>query len=155
MKKSNSVLLALVIAFTMTACSSGTTVSPEPINLTGLYKGTFTNTDENSTGTITLNIAESIDGTTVSGNIIFESDDTNCLSNGPITGTISGFSLALTADQINSNESGSTVSTGTLSAQLTQSNNGNNLDGTYVTANTVGLVCSNQSGSGTMNLVRS
>ena len=126
MKKSNSLLLALVIAFTMAACSSGTTVSPEPINFTGLYKGTFNNVDQNSTGTITLNIAESIDGTTVSGNIIFESEDRNCLSNGSITGTISGFALALTAEQVNSNESGSTVNTGTLSAQLTQSNNGNN-----------------------------
>ncbi len=150
MKKINPLLIAFVVA--LTACSSGTTVSPIPISFTGVYVGTFNNTPDTQSGTITLNIAENADGTEVSGNMIFDSERENCLVNAVISSSsISGFSISITADQSESNRSGSTVTEGSINMQMTQSNNGNNLDGTYVTS---GNQCSNPTGSGVVNLVR-
>ena len=152
MKRLISLITALVLTSTLIGCSSGTTVSAIPVSLTGIFTGTFTNTPDTQSGTITLNLAESVDGTTVSGNIIFDSEKENCLINAVISdGIISGFSVTLNADQSTTSRSGSTTTSGTINIQLTQSNNGNNLDGTYVTS---GQNCSNSTGSGTMSLSR-
>lgn len=152
MKKTNSVLIAFVAAIALTACSSGTTVSPTPISFTGVYIGTFKNTPDTQSGTLTLNIAESADGTQVTGNMIFDSEREACLVNAVISSSsISGFSISITANQSESNSSGSTVTTGSINMQMTQGNNGNSLDGTYVTS---GNQCSNSTGSGVVNLVR-
>ncbi|MEO0367701.1 MAG: hypothetical protein AAF197_02830 [Pseudomonadota bacterium] len=143
-------LLVVLLTLFLTACSSGTTVAPIPFNLTGLWVGTFENTPGTQMGSVTFNLAQATDTTVVTGNFIFESDIENCLANGVITdGTVTGFSVSISA----------TISSSTADAddtwnlQLTQSNNGSSLDGTYVT--TGGNICSNSTGSGTISLTRS
>ena len=132
----------------LSACSSGTTVSPIPVSITGLYTGTFENASGTLNGTATFNLVQGTDGTSVSGNAIFDSEDANCLVNGTITsGTINGFSITLEVSQA----SAATNTSGSVNVQLTQSNNGNNLDGTYVSNSSN---CSSESGSGTISLTR-
>jgi len=145
-------LLILAFAASLVACSSGTTTSPTPSNYTGVFSGSFTNTPDTQSGSMTLNIAENIDGTAVNGNMIFDSERENCLVNATISeSTINGFSITIIADQSTSSRSGSSTTDGSINIQLTQSNSGNNLDGTYVTT---GNQCSNSTGSGVLSLVR-
>ncbi len=193
-----NLLFVLSIAMLAAGCSSGTTVADLPSNVTNSFRGTFSNTPGSQSGTVIIDIQD-VDGT-VTGNIIFESDDDNCLRNSSVSGTSTGFNLNLTADQEgqrsqvtiterepndeNGNEGalvselvflttttnqGTFVTTlgngniitrvvaapedtsGTLNMQLTITNSGNTISGTYTTT---GNVCSNSTGSGTMRLNR-
>lgn len=141
-----NIFLALAVALLTSACSSGTTVADLPANVTGRYLGTFQNTPDTQSGTIALTIAEA-DGGVVTGNIIFESDGDNCLGNNVVTGTSTGFQLALTSPQEGEGEDAA----GVLNMQFTISNSGNNLGGSYVVT---GETCSDGTGSGLMTLRR-
>lgn len=81
----------------MVGCSSGTTVSDLPSNVTSRFVGTFVNTPNTQNGTVTLDLSE-INGS-VSGNAIFESSGGNCLKNATVSGTNTGFNMALEAAQ--------------------------------------------------------
>lgn len=200
-----NLLFVLSIAILTAGCSSGTTVADLPSNVTNAFRGTFQNNPGTQSGGVTLDIQD-VNGT-VSGNIIFASDEDNCLRNSTVTGSSTGFNLSLSADQTAQRFSvtitergpdevtgegdnqttspgpliseitflttggvqGTVVTTlgngnvvtretsapeqtdGTLNMQLTISNNGNSLSGTYTTT---GNVCSNNSGAGTMSFSR-
>lgn len=183
-----NIFLILLVASLVTACSSGTTVSPLPANVTQLFQGTFQNNPGTESGTVTLNIQEDASGV-ISGTITFNASPNPCLRNSTVAGNSNGFNLSFTADQTrdvftivttvsNSNgvvsESTRTSSNGTpgtvttttggqttavvttvasaagvLNATIAISNNGSTLSGTYFVD---GEACSNQTGSGTMNL---
>ena len=188
-----NILLVLLAASLVTACSSGTTVSPSPSNVTQLFQGTFQNNPGTESGTVTLNIVDDGNGG-ITGNISFSASPNPCLRNGTVTGDTSGFNInfvvnqdrtvftiTTTVTEINSDgttgdvtttirtASSGTVGTvmtttstetrqvitasqdltGDLNAQIAISNNGSTLSGTYVVS---GNACSNQTGTGTMNL---
>lgn len=156
-----NIALSLIFLFSLAACSSGTTVADTPFNITGLYNGVFENTAGTEMGTITLNIIEDETSGIISGNIIFEVEDSQqtCFVNGSISGTTSAFSVILTANQsfevTVTTVSGTVVSTtefdGTIDYILSQSNDGRNLSGTYITT---GNICSNFTGAGTVGFTR-
>lgn len=128
--------LMFVMTLFLTACSSGNTVSDEPINLTGNYFGEFENQEGNDEGTVILDLVEDTDGN-FSG--IAQFIDSGCLLNGTVTsGFTSGFNVSLVIDQ----EGGS------ITLQLVSDNAGN-LNGTYITS---GETCSNESGTGSISL---
>ena len=94
-----NIVLALIAVLLVSACSSGSTATELPQNVTSLFRGTYQNTPGTQTGTITLDIVENVAGA-VTGNIIFvATGNNNCLTNAPVTGTSSGFNLSLTGDQ--------------------------------------------------------
>jgi len=133
--------IALIVALTffLAACSSGTTVSDNPINLTGLFTGTYESQNGEDRGEITINLAQPQDATTLSGTVSVQPDTFECLSNGAISmGSISGFSVTITAD----------LALGDATFQLTF-DNANTLTGTYIANG-----CSNATGSGTVTLTR-
>jgi len=133
--------IALIVALTffLAACSSGTTVSDNPINLTGLFTGTYESQNGEDRGEITINLAQPQDATTLSGTVSVQPDTFECLSNGAIsTGSISGFSVTITAG----------LALGDATFQLTF-DNANTLTGTYIANG-----CSNATGSGTVTLTR-
>lgn len=130
--------LAVALACFIAACSSGTTVSDAPISFSGVFAGTFENTPGTQSGTLTINMVESTDGTSVTGTVIFDSERANCLLNGTISSSsISGFSISIVV--------------GDVTFQLSQSSDGNTLSGSYVSA---GAACSNSTGSGSVTLTR-
>jgi hypothetical protein len=90
---------ALFFAFLllMVGCSSGTTVSDLPQNVTNRYVGTFQNTPGTQNGSIQLDLIETAG--VVSGNVIFTSSGANCLRNAPVSGNSTGFNIALEAAQ--------------------------------------------------------
>jgi hypothetical protein len=129
--------LTFVMTLFLVACSSGTTVSDVPNNLTGNYTGTFENQEGSDKGTVSLDLVEDSDGN-FSGIIRFI--DSLCLISSPITsGTSVGFNLQLILTD--------------LTMQL-NSDNAGNLSGSYTYTSSVGT-CSNPSGTGTINLSRS
>lgn len=186
-----NIVLALIATLLVSACSSGSTATELPQNVTSLFTGSYQNTAGTQSGAITLDIVENAGG--VTGNLIFvAAGDNNCLSNASVSGTSNGFNLSLTADQsgevftttiTTTSTSGSTSTTtttsragqvgtesstnsdgsarseattvedtgGTLNMQLSISNAGNNLGGTYIVD---GNTCANQTGSGTMTLTK-
>ena len=132
--------LALAITLLLAACSSGSTVAPEAVTLSGVFSGPFSNTEGTDEGTATLNLSQIAGSTDVTGNAIFENDGRNiCLINGTITGANNGANVTLTI--------------GSANLQLAISNNGNTLSGTYVLTAT-SSTCSSESGSGTITLNR-
>jgi hypothetical protein len=132
--------LALAISLLLAACSSGSTVAPQEVTLTGVYTGTFSNTEGTDEGTATFNLSQVSGSTTVTGNAIFENDGgNNCLINSTVSGTNNGATVTLTIDAAN--------------LQLAISNNGNTLSGTYVLP-TATATCSSESGSGNITLNR-
>ncbi|MBX2848767.1 MAG: hypothetical protein KTR16_10625 [Acidiferrobacterales bacterium] len=154
-----NIIVSLILLVSVAACSSGSTVAEVPFNVSGIYNGTFENTDGTQSGSFTLNIVEDESTGAILGNIIFETEDNTCFVNGSVTGSTSSFSVFLEADQtfqvteispsfgvVERTEFG-----GTISYVLTQSNNGNTLAGTYIS--TVDL-CSNFSGAGTVQINR-
>ena len=183
-----NILLVLLVASLVAACSSGTTVSPSPANVTQLFQGTFQNNPGTESGSVTLNIIDDGNGN-ISGTITFNAAPNPCLRNATVNGNTSGFNMTFTADQardiftivttvsdsdgvvsvstrtaatgtagtVTTTSGGQTTqvvtsvitATGTLNATMAISNNGNTLSGTYVVD---GDACSNQTGSGTMNL---
>jgi len=88
----------ITLAILTIGCSSGTTVSDLPSNVTSRFVGTFVNTPNTQNGTVTLDLAET-DGS-VSGNVIFESSGSNCLKNATVSGNNTGFNMNLTAEQV-------------------------------------------------------
>lgn len=94
-----NIVLALIAALLVSACSSGSTATELPQNVTSTFLGSYQNTPNTQSGTITLDIQESTGGA-VSGNIIFVSaGNNNCLTNTTVSGTSSGFNLNLSGDQ--------------------------------------------------------
>jgi hypothetical protein len=95
-----NIVLALVAALLVSACSSGSTATELPQNVTSLFRGSYQNTPGTQNGTITLDIVEDASGV-VTGNIIFvAAANNNCLTTAPIaSGNSNGFNLTLTADQ--------------------------------------------------------
>lgn len=172
-----NIALSLFLVLFVSACSSGTTVADTPFNITGLFQGVYQNSTGARTGSFLLNIVEDDSGT-VTGNLIFDEDGSGCTFNGTITGSTSGFSAALTLDiatgefiEETVEETVETVDdvTGVVTStvvenivlvavegqtiyQLTQSNTGNSLTGTYTSADIPD--CSNASGSGTVSITR-
>ncbi len=131
--------LALAMTFLLAACSSGSTVAPLDVILSGTFNGSFENTSGNQDGTATFSISQASGTTDLSGNAVFDTNTTNtCLLNNTLTGTNNG--------------SSATITVGGSNFQLAISNNGNTLSGTYVTTATD--TCSNGSGSGTITLNR-
>lgn len=131
------IALMFVMALFLSACSSGTTVSDTPINLTGKYTGSFENQEENDEGTVIIDLVEDNAGV-FSG--IAQFIDSGCLVNGTVTsGTVTGFSVTIVIDQ----------SGGNVTLQLTSDNAGN-LNGTYLATGD----CSNASGTGSISLSR-
>lgn len=131
--------LALAFAFTLflTACSSGTSVSESPINLSGKYTGTFQNQDDTDKGTVIIDLVENSAGE-FSG--IAQFIDSVCLNNGTVSsGTTSGFSVNLVVNQDG----------GGITLQL-NSNNKGRLNGTYLASGD----CSNGTGAGSISLSR-
>jgi len=92
-----NIALAIMVALLVSACSSGSTATELPQNVTSRFQGTFDNTTGSQSGTVTIDIVETAG--TVTGNIIFESSGSNCLRNAPVTGNTTGFNLSLAADQ--------------------------------------------------------
>lgn len=135
-----NITLTLILSFFLAACSSGSTVSDNPINLTGLYTGTYESQNGEDMGEITINLAQPQDATTLTGTVMVQPVTFECLSNGAIsTGSVSGFSVSVTANQIN---------LGSVTFQLSF-DNANTLTGTYIATG-----CSNATGSGTVTLTR-
>lgn len=93
-----NIALALMLTILVSACSSGTTVSPVPSNVTSRFVGNFQNTPGSQSGGVTLDISED-DAGNITGNIIFTSAGANCLKNATVSGTTSGFSVTLQAPQ--------------------------------------------------------
>ena len=158
-----NIILSLLLLLTVSACSSGSSIADDPFNITGLFEGVYeinaspTSTDVRNTGLFTLNIVEAPESGLLSGNILFRNGlnavNNGCIFNGQISGATSGFtaSLTISVPDGTTDDNGDTVS-GSITYQLTQSNNGNTLTGTY-TSN--GLTsCSNFSGSGTVDINR-
>ena len=153
------ILLSFALLVTLASCSSGTTVADTAFNLTGIYFGQFQNQSGSRQETLTLNIAEDDTGTIV-GNIIFntdENDPSSCAINSVVSGTTSGFSVQITAEVdteiiVDADGAETEAVTGEIVYQLTQSNSGQTLTGTYVSTGIEG--CSNASGSGTIVLNR-
>ena len=54
--------LTFVMTLFLAACSSGTSVSEEPNNLTGNYSGSFQNQENTDSGTAQINIVENSAG---------------------------------------------------------------------------------------------
>lgn len=133
--------LTMCIALLISACSSGTSVSEIPPNISGLYRGDFESSNEQDEGTMIMNLAQDTTGGTVQGTLQFEfsKTDLTCLRNSTITGTINGFALRLESPQ----------GDGNIIFQLTATDTA--LTGTYVTE---GSPCSNFSGSGQITLTR-
>ena len=200
MQLMKNITLALVFTLLLAACSSGTTVSDLPQNATSRFTGSFNTTIAGESGTVTIDLVEDAAGA-LTGNIIFTPNGNSCLRNASVSGTTSGFNIALEAAQSStlfttittireasttdsdgntvtgvliststttssSGSVGTTVSTasngetttrvtsssdvnGTLRMQFAISNNGTNLNGTYVVE---GQTCSDSTDSGTMNL---
>ncbi len=140
MNKLATALLIPVLALVLIGCSSGSSSSPEPQDVNGQYSGTWTNTPGNQDGTAVFNLSQPEGLNSVTGNAIFESTgDNNCLLNGTVTGTVTGFSLALTV--------------GNTNFQLSIDNNGNTLSGTYVQTQDTDT-CSGETGSGQITVTR-
>ena len=93
-----NIALSLVLTMLVAACSSGTTVSETPSNVTSRFQGTFANTPGTQSGTVILDIQEDTAGN-VTGNIIFQASGDNCLQNATVAGETTGFSLNLNAPQ--------------------------------------------------------
>ena len=133
--------LTLCITLLLAACSSGSSVSEIPPNISGLYRGDFESSNERDAGTMILNLAQDEAGV-VEGTIQFEFSETDltCLRNGTIMGNVNGFAVRLEAE----------TDAGGMTFQLTSTDT--SLSGTYVTQ---GGECSNFSGSGSIVLTRS
>jgi len=132
--------LALAMTVLLAACSSGSTVAPLDVSLSGVFTGSFENTPETQDGTATFNLSQAAGSDDVTGNALFDTNTTNtCLLNNTLTGTNNGASVSITVGDSN--------------FQLAISDNGNTLSGTYVTADSA--TCSNGSGAGTITLTRS
>jgi hypothetical protein len=93
-----NLFLAFLSALTISACSSGSTVTESPANVTSRFQGTFQNTPNTQSGSVIIDIIEDASGG-ISGNIIFQASGNNCLRNAPISGNSSGFNMNLTAPQ--------------------------------------------------------
>lgn len=114
-----NIVLALIAASLVSACSSGSTATELPQDVTSIFRGSYENTPSTQSGNITLDIQETTGGV-VSGNIIFTSaGDNNCLTNTTVSGTSSGFNLNLSGDQ--SGEVFTTTITTTSSSGSTSS----------------------------------
>lgn len=129
--------LTICLALFLAACSSGSSVSQTPPTITGLFVGPFESNNGRENGTLTMNLAEDTTTGNITGNLIveFNEEDPSCITNSLVTGTVTGFNVALAATDV--------------TFQLTAS--GNTLNGTYVST---GQGCSNNSGSGTISLSR-
>ncbi len=133
--------LTLFITILLSACSSGSTVAPLDVSLSGVFTGSFENVEGTQDGTVTLNLSQLSDSDAITGNAIFDTGDRNtCLINGLVAGTNNGASASLTI--------------GGANLQLAISDNGNTLSGTYVLV-TATTSCSSESGSGSITLTRS
>lgn len=135
-------LTILSISFVLAACSSGSSVSETPPNITGTWTGTFSNSAGSDSGTITLNLTQIVDSLTVTGiAIILDSD---CLTNGSVSGTVNGFKTTLNVTQ-------ATDPVSNLQMELTIDGN-NTMSGNYVTDAAGNGGCSTGSGAGTVQL---
>jgi len=136
-----NLILALAMTLLLAACSSGSTVAPLDANLSGVFIGSFENTDGNQSGTATFNLSQIAEATGLTGNAIFDTNTVNtCLVNGTLT-------------MSTNNGTSATIVIGNTNFQLAISNSGNTLSGTYVT--TESETCSSGSGAGTITLDRS
>lgn len=137
-----NIALTLALTILLAACSSGggSTVVELPNNLTGVFNGTYESQNGDDSGSITLNLAQPLDGTDLTGVVTVDADVPGvCLGNGAIDeGSISGFSASITAGQAE----------GTVVFQLTFDNE-NTLTGTYVASD-----CSNATGAGSITVSR-
>jgi len=135
-----NIALTLCITLLLAACSSGSSVSDIPPNISGLYRGDFESSNQSDAGTMIMNLADDNNGA-IQGTLQFEfsATDLTCLVNSTIEGTINGFAVRLESEQ----------NGGLITFQLTASDTA--LTGTYVTS---GSPCSNFSGSGSITLTR-
>lgn len=141
------ILTILSISFILAACSSGSSVSETPPNLTGTWTGTFSNSDGTDSGDITLNLNQVVDSLTVTGIALISGSD--CIASGSVEGTVNSFSASL---NVNSRTDPPSI----MQLQLTVS--GSTMSGNYITneggTGTGGILpsCSPGSGSGTIQI---
>lgn len=141
-----NLVLATAFAVLVSACSSGTTVSDVPSNVTSRFVGTFQNTPGTQSGNVTLDILENDSGA-VSGNIIFTSSGANCLSTSTVSGTTSGFTVSLSSPQSGDRfqitttvvETDNTTMTSTT-VSVTTVNSSSGTEGTTVSESTSGNI---------------
>lgn len=93
-----NITLTLVLATLLAACSSGTTVSDSPQNVTSRFQGSFQTTVAGESGTVTLDLIEDAGGG-ITGNIIFIPNGASCLRNATVAGSSTGFNIVLGATQ--------------------------------------------------------
>lgn len=140
-------LTILSISFALAACSSGSSVTEEPANITGLWTGTFQNDDGTDVGSITLNLIQIVDSLTVSGNASISGSD--CIASGTVEGTVNGSQVSL---NVNSRTDPPSL------MQNVMTLTGNSMSGTYITneggTGTGGILdaCSPGSGTGTIQV---
>ncbi len=142
MNKLATALLIPALATILIGCSSGGSSStPEPQNVSGTFNGTWGNTPGTQNGTASFNLSQPLNSSEITGNVLFDSNGTNtCLISVAVTGLVQGFGVSL--------EAGNTM------FQLTLSDGGNTLSGSYVQGGTPSTGCSGQTGSGTITLTR-
>ena len=145
--------LSLALLLLLASCSSGTTVADTPFNITGVYLGEYENISGSIEDTLTLNIVEDQSGI-ITGNILFNFEENDrasvCGTNSTVDGSTTGFTVQFSVG--GSAATDVSAGSGGISYQLTQSNSGRTLSGTYV--NTGLPECSNASGSGTVTFTR-
>ncbi len=141
MNKLATALIFSVFATVLVGCSSGGSSAPEPPqNISGQFSGNWENTPGSEEGSAVFNLSQVVNSDAVTGNVIFDSNGRNsCLLNNRVTGTVSGFNVSLTV--------------GNTNFQLTLSNGGNTLSGTYVQTTSTNT-CSGETGSGTITVNR-
>ena len=93
-----NITLILLFTLLLAACSSGTTVSDSPQNVTSRFQGTFQTTVAGESGSVTIDLIENASGD-ITGNIIFTSNGSICLRNSTVNGSSTGFNIVLGAAQ--------------------------------------------------------
>ena len=98
MQLMKNITLTLIFTLLLAACSSGTTVSDLPQNVTSRFQGTFQTTVAGESGSVTIDLIEDAGGG-ITGNIIFTPNGSSCLRTSTVAGSSTGFNIVLGADQ--------------------------------------------------------
>lgn len=142
MNKITSFLLITLLTTVLIGCSSGSSTTDSPQNLTGQYEGSFENADGSQTGVAVFNLVQRENSRDISGNAIFDRAGGNtCLFSGVLEddASVTGFTASFTINNVN--------------FQLNIENNANTLSGTYVLSEATD-VCGLSTGSGNITVRR-
>ena len=100
-----NIALSLVLALFLTACSSGSSETPIPTNVTSQFSGRYQSNNNLDRGTATIDLFEAADGLMVIGNLIFQTDpgviNTLCLRNTTVASSVNnGFNLNIQGNPV-------------------------------------------------------